>query len=175
MIIIQIHLFWEIAVQKPSLFSIYASTFTRFRSFLNLHDWKLLEKQCEIKIIWSYCYTFTCTWALARCGGLGETPGFFLLTAGEPFVLKLKVRNSGGRDFELWDTTEEESSTSSPPMADRQLRSELLNRLMHSPDDSVLSTEAETMKAEVGRYLTLTIFIQLHFSKRIQKCSHCPD
>lgn len=73
------------------------------------------------------------------------TPGFFLVSAGELFLLRLGVRLSGGRDFEVWDTIEEESSTSSPLMADRQLRSELLKRLMRSPEVlSVLSTKAET-------------------------------
>lgn len=92
----------------------------------------------------SYCYTFTCTWVLATWGGLGATPGFFLVTIGELSLFRLGVRQSGGRSFELWDTIEEVTSTNSPSMVDRQLRSELLKRLMLSPDDSVLSTKAET-------------------------------
>ena len=68
-----------------------------------------------------------------------------MVTAGELFLLRLGVRQSGGLVFELWDTNEEaEESTTSPAMADRQLRSVLLKRLIHSEDDSVLSTEAET-------------------------------
>lgn len=67
-----------------------------------------------------------------------------MVTAGELFLLRLGVRQSGGQVFELWDTNEEEESTTSPAMADRQLRSVLLKRLIHSVDDSVLSTEAET-------------------------------
>lgn len=92
----------------------------------------------------SSCYSFTCSWALARCGGLGATPGFFLVIAGELSPLRLGVRQSCGWCTELWDTTEEESSTTSASMADTQLQSELLKTLMCSPDDEVLSTEAET-------------------------------
>lgn len=68
-------------------------------------------------------------------------PGFFLMT-DKLLLLWAGVWHSGGRGFELWDINEEELSTTSPLMADRQLWSELL-KLMHSPDDSVLSAEGE--------------------------------
>lgn len=54
---------------------------------------------------------------------------------------RLGVRLSGGRALELGyaNEAEEEESTTSPPMADRQLCSELKG-LMQSAEDSELST-----------------------------------
>lgn len=77
---------------------------------------------------------------------MGETLGFFLVTAGELILLRLGVLQSSEWGFELWDPSDEESSSTSPPMADRQLWSVLLKRLMHSADDSVLSTETGTQR-----------------------------
>lgn len=74
-------------------------------------------------------------------------PGFFLVTAGEPFIRRLGVRQRGGRVFEPWDAREEESSTTSASTADRQLWSELLNRLRPCAEDSVPSTGKQTQDA----------------------------
>lgn len=75
--------------------------------------------------------------------------GFFLMVAGELFFLRLGAAVLWLTwDWELWDVTDDESSTS-PPMAERQLRSELLNTLPLSPDDSMLSTG---INRKVSRY-----------------------
>ena len=91
---------------------------------------------------------------------MGATPGFFLVIAGELSPLRLGVRQSGGWYTELWDTTEEESSTTSALMADRQLRSELLKTLMCSPDDEVLSTEAETGTLKNNQIMFIHLVIE---------------
>lgn len=70
-------------------------------------------------------------------------PGFFLVTAGELFFLRLGVRQRVAFCSDLWDT-DEESSTTSPLIADRQLWSGLLYRFILSPEESVLSTETQT-------------------------------
>lgn len=89
------------------------------------------------------------TWVLGRCGGLGGTPSFLLVTVGEPSFLMLWVRESGNSFCELWDTADD-SSTVSPPIADRQLWSEMLKGFMLSPDDSVLSTEVQTRQVSLA-------------------------
>ena len=71
-------------------------------------------------------------------------PGFFRVTPGELFFLKLGVRKSGEQGFELWDVSDDKSSSASPAKADVQLWSELLKRLMHCSGDSASSTKAET-------------------------------
>lgn len=96
---------------------------------------------------WTTCDTTdshtACTWTWGGCGGLGATSGFFLLITEELLLLRLGVRQSRGCCFELWDTSDAESSNTSPPMADRQLWSELPKRLMPSADDSVLPTKSQ--------------------------------
>ena len=64
---------------------------------------------------------------------------------------RLGVRLRGGRALVLLyaNTEEEEESTTSPPRAERQLCSELLNGLMQSPEDSVLSTGKMTTPTEM--------------------------
>lgn len=63
--------------------------------------------------------------------------GFFLMVAGELFFLRLGAAVLWLTwDWELWDVTDDESSTS-PPIAERQLRSKLMNTLVLSPDESV--------------------------------------
>lgn len=109
----------------------------------------------------TFPFTSVCTWARARCGGLGVTSYVFLSNPGELFILKCGVWHPAS--FELRELTDDESSLTSRPIADRRLRSAPPQRSMPSADESGLF-------AKVNKKGVLVIQIQyFHLSYQLWK------
>ena len=112
----------------------------------------LVASHIQPLLIW-HCVT----WEVARAEDWRRLIAFRRIIAGEPLMRRLGVRLRGGRALVLLyaNTEEEEESTTSPPRAERQLCSELLNGLMQSPEDSVLSTGKMTTPTEMDHKIWL--------------------
>lgn len=79
------------------------------------------------------------------------TSDFLLSSPGEPFILKRGVWQPARCGFELREVTDDESSTTSPATADRQLR---------PPQSSTPSADELGLLAKAEK--TVTLFLQ-HF------------